>query len=99
MTYLAKLFFYLLRDLIFENKDEYNHKSERFNTKRVILFILVALSFCLNGWLFYRFVSVSSQYIRYQSQIKTHCIPICEKKQQDGSLDSTEQPKSPRETP
>lgn len=94
MSYLAKLLFYLLRDLIFEDGDEYNRKSEAFNSKRVMLFILVALSLFLNAWLFYRFISVSAQYIRYQQNTEAHCASICEKKQQDGSLDSAAQPKT-----
>ena len=39
---------YFFRELIFESKEEYDFKSRKFNSKKVLLFILVMLSFTAN---------------------------------------------------
>ena len=69
MIQIAKLFLYLLRELIFDSKDEYDFKSKKFNARKFIVLILLSLSFVLNTWLFYRFSLLAKQYWACQEQV------------------------------
>lgn len=73
MMHIAKLIFYLLRELIFDNKDEYNFKSSKFNTRKFIVLILVCLSLVCNVWLGYRFVTVAKALISTKHQLEKQC--------------------------
>lgn len=61
MTYIIKIVVYLLRELVFDNKEEYDFKSAKFNIRKVLVLILIVLSFALNGWLLHRFINVAVQ--------------------------------------
>jgi len=74
MIYFVKLVFYLLRELVFDNKDEYDIKSTKFNTRKFILLLLMVMTVLCNFWLFYRLVVVSMDY----KESMTHCQPIPE---------------------
>lgn len=69
MLNIIKLVFYLLRELIFDNKEEYDFKSSKFNARKYIVLILVTLSFILNGWLLYRFVAIANDMIRCRALV------------------------------
>ena len=79
MTHLAKLIFYLLRELIFDNKDEYNHKSVKFNTRKFLILILFTLSFLTNFWVFNRFLIVANEHIELQEQVEKRCPYLLKK--------------------
>ena len=53
-----KIFYYVLRELIFDNKDEYDFNSVKFNTRKFIITILMLLSIAMNAWMIYRFSSL-----------------------------------------
>jgi len=48
MFRIITMLVYFFRELIFESKEEYDFKSRKFNSKKVLLFILVLLSFTAN---------------------------------------------------
>lgn len=73
MVQMAKLIFYLVRELIFDNKEEYNYKSVKFNTRKFIVLILVCLSLTCNVWLGYRFMGVATSLIHLRQQIEKGC--------------------------
>ena len=73
MVQMAKLIFYLLRELIFDNKEEYNYKSVKFNTRKFIVLILVCLSLTCNVWLGYRFLGVATALIHLRQQVEKGC--------------------------
>jgi len=79
LTHLAKLIFYLLRELIFDNKDEYNHKSVKFNTRKFLILILFTLSFLANFWVFNRFLVVADDYIKLQEKVEVSCPYLLKK--------------------
>lgn len=73
MIQFAKLIFYLLRELIFDNKEEYNYKSVKFNTRKFIVLVLVCLSLTCNVWLGYRFLGVATALIHLRHQVEKNC--------------------------
>lgn len=74
MTHLAKLIFYLLRELIFDHKDEYNYKSRKFNTRKFITLILFCLSITLNAWIFYRYMLLATEHIAFKESCEKRCL-------------------------
>lgn len=71
MTQIAKLLFYLFRELIFDNKDEFDIKSKKFNTRKFIVLILVTMSFVINLWLIHRFFVVASDLSAIRKELKS----------------------------
>lgn len=71
MTHIAKLIFYLLRELIFDSKDEYNYKSRKFNTRKFLILILFCLSVSVNAWIFYRYLLLATEHLNLKA--------VCEK--------------------
>lgn len=69
MLNLIKLVFYLMRELIFDNKEEYDFKSSKFNTRKFIVLLIVTMSFIINGWLLYRFVVIANDMIRCRALV------------------------------
>lgn len=93
MAHIAKMLFYLLRELIFDNKDEYDYKNIKFNTRKFLILILISLSFFGNAWLFYRFMLLASEHIKLkeaaelcQKEAQKHTPPAVKKPPKD-SLD------------
>lgn len=62
MFQIIKLVFYVLREMIFDNKDEYDYKSSKFNARKMTFLVLMILSLVLNGWMLYRFIIVSQEF-------------------------------------
>lgn len=54
-----KILYYMLRELVFDNKEEYDYSSTKFNTRKFIVTVMMLLSFSLNAWLLYRFTVVA----------------------------------------
>lgn len=73
MMHFLKLGFYLLQELVFDHKDEYNYKSARFNPKKVVLFFAILCSVVLNQVLAYRLVIVSKSIVEFRVQLKEAC--------------------------
>lgn len=70
MTHIAKLIFYLLRELIFDNKEEYNYKSRKFNTRKFLVLILFTLSIVTNAWMFYRYMLLATEFIDHKEKVE-----------------------------
>lgn len=70
MLHFAKLVFYLFRELIFDNKEEYDFKSARFNTRKFLILILITLSFVVNVWVIYRFIGVAVELVTTKSTLE-----------------------------
>lgn len=68
MSHLAKLIFYLLKELIFDNKDEYDFKSRHFNARKFIILIIISLSFVINAWLISRLYYVATELIECRTE-------------------------------
>lgn len=68
-----------MRELIFDNKDEYNHKSVKFNTRKFLILILFTLSFLANFWVFNRFLIVANSHIELQEQVEKRCPYLLKK--------------------
>lgn len=54
-----KVLYYVLRELVFDNKEEYDFSSTKFNTRKFIVTMMMLFSFSLNAWLLYRFTVVA----------------------------------------
>lgn len=77
MTQIAKLLFYLFRELIFDNKDEFDIKSKKFNTRKFIVLILVTMSFVINLWLVHRFFIAASDISAIRKELQS-TEPACQ---------------------
>ena len=54
-----KIFYYMLRELVFDNKEEYDFNSAKFNSRKFIVTVMMMISFTLNAWLLYRFTVIA----------------------------------------
>lgn len=63
MMKALKIFYYVLRELVFDNKEEYDFNSAKFNARKFIITIMMMLSFLLNGWMLYRFSDLALQHV------------------------------------
>lgn len=63
MVHLLKLFWWLVKELMFDSKEEYSFKSKKFNAKRWMAAILLILSMFLNAVLTVRFYDVATSHI------------------------------------
>lgn len=68
MGHVLKLIYLLLRGLVYDNKDEFDFKSTKFNSRKFIILIVLFLSMMLNIALFFRFWAVSGEYIHYREE-------------------------------
>lgn len=68
MIHILKLFFLVLKELIFDTKEEYDYRSDKFNTKKIMLMVLMVCSFFCNIWLLQRFYVISTDYINYRKE-------------------------------
>lgn len=58
-----KIFYYVMRELVFDNKEEYDFSSTKFNTRKFIITIMMMMSMIMNGWLLYRFSDLALQHV------------------------------------
>lgn len=75
-----KIFYYVLRELVFDNKEEYDFKSLKFNTRKFIVTIMMMLSILLNVWLFYRFYSLATTHM----ELADSCVQVAGKEIKKG---------------
>lgn len=54
-----KALYYMLRELVFDNKEEYDFSSAKFNARKFIVTLMMMFSISLNAWLLYRFTVVA----------------------------------------
>ncbi len=85
MLQLLKMFWFVIRELAFDSKEEYNFKSNKFNSKKVTLAIMLMLSLFLNIWTLVRFYDVSTNYIEAKKE-HTENKDIAEKLTKDNSV-------------
>lgn len=58
-----KIFYYVMRELVFDNKEEYDFSSTKFNTRKFIITIMMMMSMIMNGWLLYRFSDLALKHV------------------------------------
>lgn len=63
MLHILKIFWFVIRELAFDSKEEYDFKSKKFNSRKVTLAVMLILSLFLNIWTLMRFYDVSTSYI------------------------------------
>lgn len=63
MLHLFKLFWFVVKELLFDSKEEYDFRNKNFNSRRMTAAVLLMLSFVLNVWLLQRFYTASTNYI------------------------------------
>ena len=68
---LLTMFFRFLREMIFDHKDEYTFSSPGFNTKKVMLVVILIFSLFCNAFLVYNFFKIGSNYIELKAELKT----------------------------
>ena len=54
-----RILYYMLRELVFDNKEEYDFSSAKFNARKFIVTVMMLFSISLNAWLLYRFTVVA----------------------------------------
>lgn len=59
----VKVFYYMLRELVFDNKEEYDFSSTKFNARKFIVTVMMLISISLNAWLLHRFTVVATNNI------------------------------------
>lgn len=73
MLYLARLFFYIFKEMVFDNAEESNFKSAKFNARKFMVLVLIMISTLFNAWLLYRFVIVAVEFREMEAQVKA-CV-------------------------
>lgn len=65
---ILAMFFNFIRGLVFENKDECNFKSPKFNIKKVFVLVLLVLSIVLNFFVSAAFIRLGNRYIELKEE-------------------------------
>lgn len=60
---------YFFRELIFDSKEEYNIHSTSFNTRKVLTFLIMVVSICLNIAVTIRLVAMAVEIVGYKETI------------------------------
>ena len=73
MLNVIKLFWFVIKELMFDSADEYNFRSKHFNFNKVTLAVAIGLSFGLNIWLITRLHDVTVNYVDLKQDNKV-CV-------------------------
>lgn len=73
MGHILKLIYLLLRGLVYDNKDEFDFKSAKFNSRKFIVLIAIFLSVVLNIILFFRFWAIVDEYELFRANAEKLC--------------------------
>jgi hypothetical protein len=90
MLYLARLFFYIFKEMVFDNAEESNFKSAKFNARKFMVLILIMTSMLFNAWLLYRFVIVAIEFREMEAKVE-ECVTL---NQENASSTPSQQEKS-----
>lgn len=77
MLHLFKLFWFVVKELLFDSKEEYDFRNKNFNSKRFTAAVMLMLSFVMNVWLLQRFYTTSTNFIDLRD--KHEVIVLAEK--------------------
>lgn len=75
MFYLLKTIMLVLKEAVFDNKDEYNFKSPKFNSRKVMIFLVLLMSIFINAFMVDRFYKTATLLIKAQEELKGKCAP------------------------
>lgn len=64
MLYIVKAFFFIMRELLFDSKEEYDMKSTLFNTRKFVFLIIVTVSIFMNFLFTFRIFDLNHRYRR-----------------------------------
>lgn len=70
----VKVLFYVLRELVFDNKEEYDYRSTKFNTRKFIATSVMMLSIIMNVFTFTAIYKMGLENARYRK----YCSPKTE---------------------
>jgi len=70
MLHLLKMFWFVVKELLFDSKEEYDFRSKKFNSNKVSVAVALMLSFFLNLWLLERFYETSTSYLEVRKEQK-----------------------------
>lgn len=83
MMKLISLVFYLIKELIFASKDEWNIKSNKFNGKKVATAIVLFMSILLNIFFLNRVCDLAVSHTEIDDKLSA-----CVKNKEEGPSDS-----------
>ena len=66
-----KVLYYVLRELVFDNKEEYDFSSTKFNARKFIVTVMMLFSISLNAWLLYRFTVIAMNNVTLVRECKS----------------------------
>ena len=66
-----KILYYMLRELVFDNKEEYDFSSAKFNARKFIVTVMMLFSISLNAWLLYRFTVIAMNNVTLVRECKS----------------------------
>lgn len=84
MLHLFKLFWFVVKELLFDSKEEYDFRSKKFNSKKMTAAIILMLSFVMNIWLLQRFYSTSTNYMVLK---KEHVECVAKQEESDAEIE------------
>lgn len=67
----VKVLFYVLRELVFDNKEEYDYRCTKFNTRKFIVTSVMMLSIIMNVLTFTAIYKMGLENARYRK----YCSP------------------------
>lgn len=66
-----KVLYYMVRELVFDNKEEYDFSSAKFNARKFIVTVMMLFSISLNTWLLYRFTVIAMNNVTLVRECKS----------------------------
>lgn len=70
MFRILSMLVYFFRELIFDSKEEYDFKSRKFNSKKVLAFVLMLLSFSANAFFMNRIYHLAIDNATLRKEVK-----------------------------
>ena len=67
---LVSIIFYFIRELLFDSKKEYDFRSPQFDPRKMIFFVLTAISICVNIFLIGRVVTIAHESVKDSDKIR-----------------------------
>jgi len=69
MFKIISIIVYFIRELIFDNKEEYNIKSSKFNTRKFIIFTIIMLSMIVNIFAIDKTYTLAKKNLEFQKKL------------------------------
>lgn len=88
MSKILNLLLYFFKEIIFEHKDEHDFQKKEFNTRKMVVCLLLIISFATNILFLERIYKLAITNIGLRGALIGKEIPICGKNMDEAPSDS-----------